>query len=226
MDENKEKLLEKIKKLFAMGDSSRNPNEEEVKTALAMATKLMKENNLTLSDVELIKDKDNINTTSTHEQGNYHSWERDLVIMVGELFECKPYLEQTSYYPRKYVYRYIGLSQDATMAQLCYEYLHYHIKLLAALMSKNKMEFYAGITHRLRERINDEINNRTPEETVKCTAIIALKNQLVSDWAEKNLNLTMKPHHTKNYHNENSKDFINGYIAGGGLDIGTKQKIT
>jgi hypothetical protein len=39
MNPEKEKLLERIQKLFAMGDTSRNPNEEEVKTAHYKFTK-------------------------------------------------------------------------------------------------------------------------------------------------------------------------------------------
>jgi len=32
--EEKTKLIERIQKLFSLGDSSRNPNEDEVKSAL------------------------------------------------------------------------------------------------------------------------------------------------------------------------------------------------
>jgi hypothetical protein len=221
---NKSDIIERIQKLFAMGDSSRNPNEEEVKTALAMAMKLMHEHNLSLSDVQLKQEQNNIKQEATNEQGKFHLWERTLASLVGKLFDCRVVEQGISYYPRKRIFLFIGFPQDVIIAKNCYEYLHFNIKLLAGLMAKHKMEFYAGIIAALDERVMEEIQNRTPEENNACKAIVCIKKDIVTNWINKNLTLKTIHRRTRNY-DSCSADFLKGRLAGESLDLNLNKKL-
>jgi hypothetical protein len=227
---NKLSIIDKIRKLFALGDKTRNPNEGEVKTALSMATKLMKEHNLSLSEIDLEKQKEDIEQSHTEERKNISFWERKLAKMVGELFDCEYFMHNGEMYSTPYNYRYkqfitfIGLKEEVKLASECYDYLNYTLRILANIHAKNKLDFYAGITDRLQERINEEIKSRTPEENSKCTAIVCCKDALIKKYKEKNLKLHTI-HRRKPNIDEVSPDYYKGYLAGNNLDLQNKRKI-
>jgi hypothetical protein len=218
----RQEILDKIKKLFALGDSSRNPNEGEVKTALAMAQKLMTENNLSLSEIDFEeKNKERIAEEKTNMKQTISFWERKLAYMVAVLFDCEAIINNGYYRSRGWIF--LGIEEEAKLAKECYEYLNNNLRLLANFMSKHKLQFYEGITDRLQERINEEIRLRTPKETSKCTAIICLKNKLIETYKETKMKLTNEPY-KRPIIDMNSEDYTKGYIAGGSLDLQNKPK--
>ena len=86
--EKVEKILDKVKKLFALGGN--NPSEEEAKSAILKAQKLMAEYNLTLEDIE----DDEISSNreiSSHEfsTGSDNTWKYPLSITIANNFRCK-----------------------------------------------------------------------------------------------------------------------------------------
>lgn len=157
---NKLNIIDKIRKLFALGDRNRNPNEGEVKTALAMASKLMKEHNLTLSEIDLEKQKEDIGKEYTSIKNTLSFWERKLARMIGELFNCNPLIGEEGNRKRRFIF--IGFKEEIKLASQCYEYLDDVLRIMANTYAIKKLDFYAGITDRLQERINEEIRLRTP----------------------------------------------------------------
>jgi len=219
---NKNIIMDRIRKLFALGDKNRNPNEGEVKTALAMASKLMQKYNLTLSEIDLEKQKDDIGKEYTKTKASISFWERRLGSMVAKLFDCENVINAN--YNRDRGWIFIGFKEEAKLASQCYEYLDNVIRILANTYSKHKLDFYAGITDRLQERIEEEIKLRTPKETSKCTAIVCCKNKLIEIWEKKNMTLTTEHRKMPNI-DEISPDYYKGYLAGGDIDLQNKQKI-
>lgn len=217
---NTSTIIDKIRKLFALGDKTRNPNEGEVKTALSMASKLMKEHNLTLGEIDLEKQKENIGKEYTQSKKSISFWERKLARTVGKLFDCDNILF-ASY---KRCWAFIGFKEEAKLATQCYEYLDNILRTMANAYAKNKLDFYAGITDRLQERVDEEIKLRTPQETSKCTAIVCCKDKLIKTWEKKNLKLTVE-HRSIPKTNNVSPDYYKGYLAGGNLDLQNKPKI-
>jgi len=220
--EEKSKLIERIQKLFSLGDSSRNPNEGEVKSALRKAKQLMKQYNLSLSELDLEKQKEDIIQSATKGTAYISFWERKLATMVGNLFNCHPIIEPR-YYSRGYIF--VGFIEEANLAVRCYDYLVDTIKNLANLYAIKKMDFYAGITDRLQERIDEEIKLNTPKETSKCKAIICCKDKLIESWKEKNMKLEKEQRRTRPTINEISPDYIIGYATGNGVDLQNREKI-
>jgi FtsZ-binding cell division protein ZapB len=218
---NKYSIIDRIRKLFALGDRNKNPNEGEVKTALAMASKLMKEHNLSLSEIDLEKQKEDIIEEHTSMKSSISFWERKLADMVGKLFDCESIIA-AGWKRRGWIF--VGFEQEAKLASKCYEYLDNVIRIMANTMSKHKLDFYAGITDRLQERINEEIKLRTPVETSKCTAIVCCKDKLIQSYKKKNMKLTME-HRSKPNIDEVSPDYYKGYLIGGTIDLQNKPKI-
>jgi RNA processing factor Prp31 len=219
---DRNKIIERIRSLFALGDASRNPYEEEVKTALKMAQQLMKKYNLTLSELDLEKQKEDIGKEYTKTKSSIAFWERKLANMVANLFNCDSIIQQGYYRTRSWMF--IGFKEEAKLASQCYEYLDYVIRIMANTYAKHKIDFYAGITDRLQERITEEIKLNTPQETSKCTAIICCKDKLIKSWEEKNLK-TIQEHRKQPIINEISPDYYKGYLAGNKIDLHNKKKI-
>jgi hypothetical protein len=219
---NKENIIDRIRKLFALGDRNKNPNEGEVKTALSMVSKLMKEYNLSLSEIDLEKQKDTIGKEYTEEQNRFAFWERKLAKLVGKLFDCSIIVYGTYSGNRKWIF--VGFIDDAKLSTQCYKYLDDTIRIMANIHAKNKLDFYAGITDRLKERIDEEIKLRTPEEAVKCTAIVCCKNKLINTWKEKNMKLSTE-HRTLPRINNVSADYYKGYLVGANIDLQNKEKL-
>jgi hypothetical protein len=219
---NKSDIIDKIRKLFALGDRNKNPNEGEVKTALGMASKLMTQHNLTLSEIDLEKQKEDIGKEYTNTKPIISFWERKLAKIVAELFNCSPIINAN--YNRDRGYLFVGFKEEAKLAAQCYNYLNNILRILANTHAKHKLCFYAGITDRLQERVNEEIKLRTPEQTSKCTTIVCCKDKLIKSWEKKNMNLTLE-HRRKPIIDEVSPDYYIGYLAGGDIDLQNKPKI-
>jgi RNA processing factor Prp31 len=219
---NKSTIIERIRSLFALGDITRNPYEEEVKTALAMAQKLMKKYNLSLSEIDLEKQKDDIEKEYTETRATIAFWEKKLAKMVATLFNCDPIINAN--YNRNRGWIFIGFKEEAKLACQCYSYLNYVIRIKANTYAKHKIDFYAGMTDRLQERIDEEIKLNTPQENSKCKAIVCCKDKLIKSWEQKNLKLTIelrKPSIIDNV----SPDYYKGYLAGNKIDLHNKKKI-
>jgi hypothetical protein len=215
-------IIDRIRKLFALGDRNKNPNEGEVKTALAMATKLMKKHNLSLSEIDLEKQKEDIGKEYTKTNYSIAFWERKLAKMVANLFDCSPIIHAN--YNRSRGWIFIGFKEEAKLASQCYEYLNNVLRIMANTYAKHKLDFYAGITDRLQERIDEEIKLKTPQETSKCTAIVCCKDKLISTWEKKNMNLTTEHRRQPNI-DEVSPDYYIGYLTGDKVDLQNKPKI-
>jgi hypothetical protein len=222
---DRNKIIERIRSLFALGDASRNPYEEEVKTALKMAQQLMKKYNLTLSELDLEKQKENIGKEYTKSSKSISFWERKLAVMVGKLFNCEPIISEGSPFTDKNrSWLFIGFKEETKLAIQCYEYLDYVLRIMANIYAKHKLDFYAGITDRLQERIDEEIKLNSPKETSKCTAIICCKDKLIKSWIDKNLKLTTE-HRRQPIIDNISPDYFKGYLAGNKIDLHNKKKI-
>lgn len=109
-----EKIIEKIKKLFALSEN--NPNMEEAKNAALKAQKLLAQYNISSLDLERIKDE-TINT-STYEVGNGNKWKYRLGDIVGRNFRCKCF-----WYGRDTVAFY-GYESDRLSAIETFKYLY------------------------------------------------------------------------------------------------------
>lgn len=215
------KIIDRIKKLFALGDKNRNPNEGEVKSALRKAKQLMKQYNLSLSELELEKQKEDIIKETVKGTKYISFWEKKLANMVAKLFNCDAIIN-AGIFSRGWVF--VGFKDEAKLASQCYQYLNYVLRIMANTYAKKKLDFYAGITDRLQERVNEEIKLNTPQETSKCTAIVCCKNKLIKSWEKKNLNIRQIFRKNPNI-NEVSPDYYKGYMAGNNVDLHNRKKV-
>lgn len=110
-----EKILEKVKKLFALADN--NPSEEEAKSAALMAQKLMMENDIAMWEVENVdlEKKEEIGEEAIEVPAK--KWKYTLAHIVADNFRVKFFLRG------KGVFIFYGHKTDAKIAVETFKYL-------------------------------------------------------------------------------------------------------
>lgn len=221
----KSKIIERIQTLMALGDASKNPYEEEVKTALNMAQNLMKKHNLTLSDIEIKKSSDDsIGTTNSTKHGHITWWERELAKLVAKLFNCQYLLNQGYYHNNSILF--VGFKDEAQLANITFDILQKVISFRSMLKYKgHRLErnaYLSGILQCLTERIQQETFENTTEET-NITAIVVAKDQRIKCWIDKEFKISHS--HYKIPIQESMVDFFEGYMDGKKLDLNNKKKL-
>lgn len=110
-----EKILEKIKKLFALADN--NPSEEEAKSAALMAQKLMMENDIAMWEVEGVDLNKKEEITEEEVDVPAKKWKYTLAHIVADNFRVKFFLRG------KGTFIFYGHTTDAKIATETFKYL-------------------------------------------------------------------------------------------------------
>lgn len=109
-----EKIIEKIKKVLEL--SKNNPSIEEAKSAAIKAQRLMAEYHISMSEIEIIDDIENI-VEEKIDVGTGNKWKYTLSWIVAKNFRCKYF-----YYGKSAVVFY-GYEKDAKIAAMTFEML-------------------------------------------------------------------------------------------------------
>ena len=110
----KEKILDKIKKVFEL--SKNNPSEKEAKAAALKAQQLMVEYHLSIEDIENIEDTNDITEIHVHvKTGN--KWKSALAWVISNNFRCK------YFYSGKSLIVFYGYRTDAEIAAETFKFL-------------------------------------------------------------------------------------------------------
>lgn len=116
-DEKREKMIEKIRKMMNL--AKKNTSIEEGLSAALHAQKLMMKYNIHEEDVELEEIRDEITSVFSQQKHNstFHSWRKQLAVIVARNFRCKCYIHNGDV-----VFR--GYTQDAKLALEVYNNLY------------------------------------------------------------------------------------------------------
>jgi hypothetical protein len=109
MNDKASKVLEKVKKLLALADQSKNNSEEEAKAAALKAQKLMAEYNLTLTDAE--EDEKLEITDARYNCGGDNQWKFSLASVIARNFRCEVF------WLNKKIACFYGYKTDAEIAK-------------------------------------------------------------------------------------------------------------
>lgn len=112
--EKSEKIIGKIKKVLAL--SKNNPSEEEAKAAALTAQKLMAEYHISMSEIDMVEDIDNI-VEETVNVGTGNKWKYSLAGIVAKNFRCK------NFFYGKYSVVFYGYEVDVKIAAKTFKFL-------------------------------------------------------------------------------------------------------
>lgn len=200
MTSQKEKLLERIKRCLMLGDSSKNNSPEEAANALNFAQRLMRDNNIHLSEVDFnnMKEEKGMEGEGV-EKKKFKYWEGFLATVMAKF--CSVGVFKKTYfdinictYRQKMIF--FGLEEDVIIAEQSYSILR---KVILSMATNNGYKgteaksYCIGVVSTLKDRAEKEEEKEqqemTPEDSSKCTAIMVIKNQVVEKYKKENLSL-------------------------------------
>lgn len=114
--ENKSAIVEKIKRLLALGDDSRNNSEEEARAAMLKAHELMAKYDITLDATEC----DKVEYIHQYCESKWNmGFRKPLAVIIANNFRCETYLES-----RGGRIIFFGHNTDATIAKEVFEFAY------------------------------------------------------------------------------------------------------
>ncbi|CAH2213257.1 DUF2786 domain-containing protein [Tepidibacter aestuarii] len=127
------KIISKIKKLFALSESS---NENEAKVALIKAQELLAKHKLSIKEIKEYQDtKTNVIENKTNVSFTKAKWKGRLAYVIAENFGCYSYFKTR----RNNTVAFMGKDEDVTV---CTIVLEYAIDCINNTVKKLKYQYY------------------------------------------------------------------------------------
>lgn len=134
---NNSLIIEKIKKLLALANSS---NEHEAALAAGHAQRLLSEHNLAMADIEASHKPDKADRVETAVSKSLPKWVRHLSAGISVAFDC-----QAVHHPATGKMTFIGVGADVQIAVYAFTYLDRTVrKLCSAYMKQHVTPAIAG----------------------------------------------------------------------------------
>jgi hypothetical protein len=115
----KEEMLEKVKKLLALGDASKNNSDEEAKSAMLMAQKLMAKYDISVEEVEEPKEQQYAHEMCEHKWD--YAYRIPLAHVLAKNFRCMLYN-----HGKRIVF--MGHPSDAKICKATFEFAYQFIQ--------------------------------------------------------------------------------------------------
>lgn len=186
---DREKVLERIKKLLALSNSD---NEHEAANAASQAQLLLSKYNLCIDDIsDVVKSDYEVKEARVAEGKRLDKWFYKLFISVSRSFGCSPLVE-TSYRHKALIM--VGTETDILSARLTLEYLYTTIERLTnrnalgngrAFVNSYRQGLVTSIASRLSERTKENTKEAQKEATFVGTALVLRKDQALKDYMDK-----------------------------------------
>lgn len=114
----KDEMLEKVKKLLALGKASDNNSDEEAKSAMLKAQQLMAKYDISVEEVEDVEEQQFSHEVCEHKWD--YAYRKPLAVILSENFRCMLYMRGN-----KVVF--MGHSADAKVCRATFEFAYQYI---------------------------------------------------------------------------------------------------
>jgi len=187
----REEVMRKIQALFRLAGN--NPSEAEAGLAAERAQALLREYNLSMSEVELKQETSDICTAETESFRFTRVWIRSLAWSVSQMTDTFTYREKRRPQPgktmRDNVIKFVGTKMDIEAALNLFRYLHTTIALMtltSEFRTPSARSAYAdGVAARIAERAAEfkrEEAVRKAAEEQRVRAIVLVKKTAIDQY--------------------------------------------
>ena len=156
-----DKIIERIRKMFAL--SSNNPNDNEAESAMRMAKKLLDKYNLSMSD---LSQKNDVCVKFKAERNM--PWVRMVFNNISSLYDCEYILDKTGLSP---LHLLIGNEANRVTASIVIEYV---IETIDKVSKGKGNGFRNAMAYGVRENVHKILNERavSKEEVIPGTGLV------------------------------------------------------
>ena len=176
MTEVNEAIVEKIKKLLALGDTSKNTNEAEAEQALLMAQKLMAKYGVEVS-AEDMSEKVEYSFELAHHEGN-KGFRITLCNIIARNFRCKAFIQQG-------VVAFFGHKTDAVIAKNAFEFAYKFAKKNGDAQVRAAKRNFRDTKQIFNSYVAGFLNGLNQKLSQQCTALMIVTPKDVIDEADK-----------------------------------------
>ncbi len=179
-----EKVLDKVKKLLALGES---PNESEASLAISKAHELLKQYNLSMSDIK-IEQSDIVDEVFITQDG-ISSWKVGLINHVAKLNYCELYRSKTLKMDGSYeaTFNLVGKQHNTIVCHHMTEYLLATLDRMGKSLSgygRNAIESYkSGLADTIMTRIQNMMKE-DEVESVESSALVVQEKANIDQYFE------------------------------------------
>ena len=223
MENKREKVLEKIKKLFALGNDLRG-NEIESQSAILKAQQLMAEYGISHTDIQDGTNFPNeVQDNSITGYKNLEWWHGNLGQVISENFKCFCYMDNRRMGYRQVLHsvNFVGLCEDIKVAKEVFYYaimmIEYHSEVYLrnyrienpdrkdyrAIENKYVQGYLAGLKRKFEEQ---------KEQNKKEWGLILVRDKSIDEYVKKELNLCSASSKIKS--SRDMEHFNNGFTQG------------
>lgn len=200
MDDNTQKLIDRVRKLFAKANDA-SVTEAEALAYAAKAQELLEQHNLSLLDVSEEEKKDGIGRFTWAPKYADMPWRRIVSSWAAKVYMCKRIRTKMKIEVRggklawRPAYILVGRQVNVEIAKSMIDYLFSTVVRLSKDYSTNQKErhlFEAGCGLRLATRLREMYEASAVKPTTSGSNLPALYSQelaLVDDWAKENMDL-------------------------------------
>lgn len=215
---DKEDLIRKIRSLFALASSS---NENEAKSALAMAHRLM--NKYAIEEFEIKKNDDIKYGALLFFSTNYWKYHNKLICAILQrYFHVKVLVKKTPLLRKSNIYLY-GTESNCMFAQYVYNFLLAKFEELwtkekdkwGKLSRKNQKDFYAGLTSGFMLKLEENLRTNRSDSR----ALIIIDSHLEKKFNEQIASKTRLGNTEANIEVSSSYFYRNGVNQGRKIEI-------
>lgn len=188
MDGDKAKLLDRIIKLFNLGDEARNSSEEETMAAITKARQLMAEHNISLAEVQMASGSAHAEEIRvaieecdayTLRGGRFATYDNGIAFAVDEICGTRNFIRKSRTFAGTFVSRrFVGDTVDVAVASKLFMILLTDMRKAARRRygpgwSLTHTSYCDGYAHRIWERSRQELK-LTAHQT-QCVALVLRK---------------------------------------------------
>lgn len=193
-------IIEKIRKCLALGDKTRNPNENEVETAVRMAKMLMEQHNVSMADLVEREGKmsEEIREQSMAERAGAPNWEYDLSLVCRYLFSVQCFVRMGWPTYKKSVV-FVGYETDVALAAEVYKLLKMELMTLGLRWSRSnpsphltpkqalvrRFKYVDGVVITLIRRAKAASGSQSVAAAAKTGALVVRKESAIAEWMGK-----------------------------------------
>lgn len=180
---DKEKIVDKIRKLLALSTSS---NEHEAALALENANKLLLKYNLEMSDIDEQVNLNNVIEDTVAESGRIMSWKINLMTSLMDLNNCRIIIHSVVRGEKKI--KAIGRKCNIEVSMAMYDYvLQTMERKLRSERAIDKFSFRLGFSRAIQRKVAEILENRNKVDIdPRCTALVVQEKALVRSFMRDN----------------------------------------
>ena len=234
---NKDKILDRILKLFKLGGVDANTTEHEMMAAITKAKSLMAQYDLSMADVESkagvahtqeIAIKVEKYTAYTRKISNFAPYDYNVASAVETLTSTRAIVRRgRKAWDRLSIMSFVGSQVDVQIAAEIFIIFLESVRRAARQTygpgwTGSHTSYALGFSRRMSDRSREMVRDLTPQQASTVALVVRDKTTAINQWLADNTTQETK---VRRVRVADGSAYSQGYVDGGAMDLGVKHRM-